>query len=378
MTGSVPTVSGREKTTDRLAEVTGTVRLRFHRDSREQETHVNLSALRLDGRCLWVAGDETATVERLVASADGAEYGDQTTYHLGDLVDLAGKPDEEADIEGIALSGSFLWAVGSHSLKRKKIKDKHEDAKAFARLATVQGEDNRQVLVRIPVARDEDGLPVPVRETGAAGQRLTAAVLGGSGDRSLRDLLADDEHLGPFVPIPSKDNGLDIEGIGVSAERVYVGLRGPVLRGWAVLLELSPYVDPEEPGRLRLRDTGEGQPYTKHLLDLGGLGIRDLCPHGDDMLVLAGPTMDLDGPVRLYRWVGGCTVEAPTVVRGDALVHEADLPYGRGVDHAEGVDVLEPDRDGSVRVLVVYDSPAPERLGEDGSVVADVVRLPRR
>jgi hypothetical protein len=96
------------------------------------------------------------------------------------------------------------------------------------------------------------------------------------------------------------------------------------------------------------------------------------------MLVLAGPTMDLDGPVRLYRWVGGCTVEAPTVVRGDALVHEADLPYGRGVDHAEGVDVLEPDRDGSVRVLVVYDSPAPERLGEDGSVVADVVRLPRR
>jgi hypothetical protein len=371
-------VSGREEQTEERAEVIGTVRLRFRRDSRDQETHVNLSALRVDGRCLWVAGDETATVERLVASDDGAEYGGQTTYHLGDLVELPGKDDEEADIEGIARSGPFLWVVGSHSLKRKKIKDKHDGAKAFARLATVQGQDNRQVLVRIPVERDEAGLPVPARETGVGGQRLTAAVLGGPGDRSLRDLLAEDEHLGPFVQVPSKDNGLDIEGIAVSRERVYIGLRGPVLRGWAIVLELSPYVDPEGPGRLRLRETGDGLPYAKHLLDLGGLGIRDLCPHGDDLLVLAGPTMDLDGPVRLYRWTGACTGEAPAVVRRHELVYEAELPYGHGVDHAEGIDVLEPDRDGADRALVVYDSPAPERLGYAGSVLADVVRLPRR
>src|SRR3990170_249848 len=77
---ALPPGSGHEETTtDRRAEVTGTVRLRFHRDSREQGTHVNLSALRLDGRCLWVAGDETATVERLVASHDGREYRDQPT-----------------------------------------------------------------------------------------------------------------------------------------------------------------------------------------------------------------------------------------------------------------------------------------------------------
>jgi len=375
----VRTVSGHQKKAVGHAEVAGTVRLRFHSDSREQETHVNLSAVRLDGRCLWVAGDETATVERLVGSDDGAEFDNQTSYNLADMVDLAGGADEEADIEGLARSGSFLWAVGSHSLKRKRVKKKHDGAKAFARLATVRGEDNRQVLVRIPVEPDDQGLPRPVAKADLAGEHSTAAVLGGAGSESLRDLLADDEHLAPFLPIPGKDNGLDIEGIAVRGKRVYLGLRGPVLRGWAFLLELAPYVDPDEPGRLKLRDLSDGRRYAKHLLDLGGLGIRDLCPHGDDLLVLSGPTMDLDGPVRLYRWLGGCTVEAPTVVRGDDLVHEADLPYGHGVDHAEGIDVLEPAAggpEGGPRVLVVYDSPAPERLGSDGSVLADVLRLP--
>ena len=50
------------------------------------------------------------------------------------------------------------------------------------------------------------------------------------------------------------------------------------------------------PSMLRLREIGShGLPYRKHLLELGGLGIRDLCVDGDDLLILAGPTMDLDG-----------------------------------------------------------------------------------
>ena len=357
------------------ATVSGTVRLCFRHESRAADTHVNLSALRVDGRCLWLAGDETATIERLVAGTDGREYGDQATYRLADLVDLPGDADAEADIEGIARSDSYLWAVGSHSLKRKKIKDKHGTEKAFDRLATVAGEDNRNVLLRIPVVQGDDGLPTLLRKADQDGQPLHAAVLGAPGDRTLRDLLADDEHLGPFVAIPGKDNGLDIEGIGINQNRVYLGMRGPVLRGWAVLLELEPYVDADEPERLRLRTLDDGLPYAKHLLDLGGLGIRDLCPHGDDLLVLAGPTMDLDGPVRVYRWHGACSVQAPTVVRDEDLTVEVDLPYGEGVDHAEGIVVLDPDDDGAGRLLVVYDSPASERL-DGGCVTADVVRLP--
>jgi hypothetical protein len=159
---------------------------------------------------------------------------------------------------------------------------------------------------------------------------------------------------------------------------VYLGLRGPVLRGWAVVLELRPAVDERDPARLRLQKFPDGRRYRKHVLRLDGLGVRDLCPHGDDLLVLAGPTMDLDGPVYVYRWHGAAVCEEPTVVRGDLLTRELALPFGDGDDHAEGIGLLGTggDGNGGGRLLVVYDSPAAERLTDDGGVVADVVELP--
>jgi hypothetical protein len=353
-----------------------TILLRFGHLSRAAATHTNLSAIRTDGRVAWLAGDETATVERLVADDENepAEYGDETTFRLADLVSLPGEDkDEEADIEGLARSGHFLWAVGSHSLRRKQIKARHTGTKPLKRLARIEGQANRQILARIPI-RDVDGVPCPVAEIAVDGERHHAAVLGGPGN--LRDLLRDDDHLAPFLAIPGKDNGLDIEGIAVHGERVYLGMRGPVLRGWAFVLELRPYVDPAEPERLRLRGFDDGLLYRKHVLALDGLGVRDLCPSGDDLLVLAGPTMDLDGPVRIYRWHGACRVTMPEVVRGEALTRELELTYGEGDDHAEGIGLIGPAEEG--RLLVVYDSPASARLTADGAVVADVVRLPAR
>ncbi|WIN00349.1 DUF3616 domain-containing protein [Actinoplanes oblitus] len=349
-----------------------TVRLRFSDDSRAAATHTNLSAVRLDGPVLWIAGDETATVERLLADRPErpSEFGDEARFRLADLVELPGvDADEEADVEGLARAGHFLWAVGSHSLRRKQIRDRHDGPKALKRLARVEGQDNRQILVRLPVA-DVGGLPTPVRDMVVDGVRQHAAALSGRDD--LRRLLRDDEHLAPFLPIPGKDNGLDIEGIAVRDDRVYLGLRGPVLRGWAFVLELRPYVTPDEPTRLRLRAFEDGRPYRKHVLDLGGLGIRDLCPDGDDLLVLAGPTMALDGPVWVYRWHGACRTEMPSVVRGKLISRELELTFGEGDDHAEGMSMF-----GDDRILVVYDSPAVARLTADGAVIADVLRLPR-
>ena len=353
-----------------------TVRLSFGSASREAETHTNLSAVRSDGPVLWVAGDETATIERLVADdpAVPTEYAGHTTYRLADLVALPGEDaDEEADIEGLARHGHFLWAVGSHSLRRRQVKAKHDGEKALRRLARVTGQANRQLLVRIPVT-EVDGLPTLTRELTVDGGTHWAAVFGAHGT-DLRDLLADDEHLAPFLPIPGKDNGLDVEGIAVAGQRVYLGLRGPVLRGWAVVLELRPAVDPDDPGRLVLRPFPDGRRYRMHVLRLAGLGVRDLCPHGDDLLVLAGPTMDLDGPVRVYRWHGALTADTAQVVRDGALTRELELPFGEGDDHAEGIGLLGPGSD--PQLLVVYDSPAPARLSADG-VTADVVGLPGR
>jgi hypothetical protein len=347
-----------------------TVRLYLGERSRAATTHTNLSAVRADGPVLWVAGDETATIERLVAVH--GRFTDETSFRLADLVPLPGvDADEEADIEGLARSGPFLWAVGSHSLRRKQIKAHHEGPKPLKRLARVEGQANRQVLVRLPIV-DVGGLPTPVRCADGAGGPLHAAVL--SGEENVRALLADDPHLAPFLAIPGKDNGLDIEGIAVHGDRVYLGLRGPVLRGWAFVLELRPYTEPAEPARLRLRAFEDGRPYRKHVLALDGLGIRDMCPDGDDLLVLAGPSMDLDGPVRLYRWHHAAHAAAPQVVRGDTVRRELELPYGEGDDHAEGITLFGPPE--SRRLLVVYDSPAPARLTPDGAVLADVVELP--
>jgi Protein of unknown function (DUF3616) len=350
------------------------VELRFGHETRATQTHTNLSAVHLEGNCLWAAGDEAARIERLTATTDDQGRFTAFTAHRGfalsDLVALPAGPDAEADIEGLARSAGWLWAVGSHSLKRKKIKSHQSATKARRRLATVEREENRFILARLPLTPGPDGLPEVVRD---AADGRTAGLLGGHGD-SLTDLLDDDPHLAPFLSIPGKDNGVDIEGIAVRGDRVYVGLRGPVLRGWAVLLELRPGTHPHDPGRLRLLPLDDDAPYRTHFLDLGGLGIRDLCPHGDDLLILTGPSMDLDGPVRLIRWPGAATAEEPEIVPAGAVELLGDLPYGHGDDHAEGIALL--DEPGGPRLLVVYDSPAADRHTPEGGILADVVALP--
>ncbi|MFG1706013.1 DUF3616 domain-containing protein [Nonomuraea sp. M3C6] len=321
------------------------VELRFDHASQAYQTHTNLSAIRQSAAGLWVAGDETATFEHLTWTGD--HFGAQRTFPLTDYVNLPAGPKDEADIEGLARSDGHLWLVGSHSLKRKRVKSKDPD-KAADRLATVVREENRFILVRLPL---RDGARAETPEEGS--------ILAGS--HSLTTYLREDRHLGPFLALPGKDNGFDVEGIAVVSERVYLGLRGPVLRGWAVVLELR--LDDAGKGRLRLRE-----PYRKHFLDLGGLGVRDLCPDGDSLLLLAGPTMDLDGPVRVVRWRLGPKRQG--VVPEDELETVLELPYGVGCDHPEGLALLA---DG--RLMVVYDSPSPARITTAGGVLADVFTI---
>ncbi|MEJ3658832.1 DUF3616 domain-containing protein [Actinomycetes bacterium KLBMP 9759] len=355
---------------DDVSEPGGQVHLHFSGHVVATGNHVNLSAIRTEGRHLWLAGDETATLERLTldsASAPTVGAG-QRSFFLHDLVDLPGPPDAEADLEGIARSGDWLWATGSHSLVRKQIKPHHSDAKAYRRLAKVRREPNRFVIARLAVHQGEDG-PELMRRTPDGRQ---SAIIGAPGTTNLADLLAADEHLGPFLSIPSKDNGLDVEGLAVHGQTLYVGLRGPVLRGWAVVLEVLPQPDPTDDTRLLLGAFPEGVRFRKHLLDLGGLGVRDLCPDGDDLLVLAGPSMALSGPVRVYRWHGAATTDTSRVVRGAEISVERELPHGAGVDHAEGIALLADDA--PARLLVVYDSPSTARRPTPDSVLAD--RLP--
>jgi hypothetical protein len=354
------------------------IRLSFR--SADELTHAdepvrgNLSALVVSESALWVASDELPTVERLRAQGDGA-YGEHQPFHLHDFFDLPGKPDDEMDIEGLEIDGGYLWVLGSHSLTRDKPKAGSQDhADALRRLTEVEHHPSRHFLGRVPlVARDgtftlEPGLAV---DDG----HLRAACLDTRPKRGkLGELLKADEHVSRFIKVPAKENGLDLEGIAVRGSRVFVGLRGPVLRGWAMILELD--LKERRPGGLMPRRIGpDGERYRKHFLDLEGLGIRDLCFDQDRLLILAGPTMDLDGPVRVIGWPGCLAAGEQMIVAGDELEPLLDVPFQHGADHAEGMAVLGR-ANGHAELLVVYDSPAQQRLHDDGaSIDADVFRL---
>ncbi|RZI53788.1 MAG: DUF3616 domain-containing protein [Pseudonocardia sp.] len=372
-----------------LVEATVTVSLRFSRgadtsDPSAKKIAGSLSAVVQSGRCLWVCSDQTASVERLTADdpdRPGA-YGEHRSYRLAEFVTLPQGDDTEVDLEGIDLQWlgprtGFLWLVGSHSGARKQVKDDDPDEEGVQALRGIALDRNRCVLLRIPITVDGDGLGQLVStcpDPADAGRTLAAGVL-----NDLLDVLADDPHLKPFRGIPGKDNGLDVEGLAIAGERVYLGLRGPVLRGWAVVLEVC--VDTAGTAAtgevLRLRRWPDGDLVRKHFLDLGGLGVRELGVDGDDLLVLAGPTMVLDGPVRLLRWVGGASDDAPRLVRDDtaALRPVYELAYGVGVDQAEGSTRLRVADTSSL--LMVYDSPSDQRRpAAPGSVLADVLPWP--
>ena len=356
-------------------DVAGRVALRFTGDVVRGGSHDNLTAVRADGEHLWVAGDETATIDRLVLDSATAptRAGRQRSFRLADLVQLPGPPEGETDLQGVARSGGWLWAIGSHALVRRRPKPIHDDTKVIRRLGKLRRDPNRFIIVRLAVQLGVDRHPEPVR---VARDGRRSALVGAPHAETLVDLLRTDTHLAPFLALPGQDNGFDVGGLAVVGDRLYIGLRGPVLRGWAVVLEVRPAQDPTDPGRLALGIFPEGVRYRKHVLDLGGLGVRDLCPDGDDLLVLAGPTMALSGPVRVHRWWGAVAGGGGPVVRDVELPVETVVPNGEGVDHASAISLLGPDTlDPDARLLVVYANPAANRRPWPDTVLADRVRI---
>ena len=353
-------------------------------DGQQDKLPGSLSAVCVVGDGLWLASDEVTTVERL-ATADGITFNNHKSFDLKNLIDLPAQDtdfDQEIDIEGLDHADSYLWLVGSHSIKRKKVEKAATTDKMMKRLAKTEVEGNRFILARVPlVETGENGdqqLARSIVDPNNPNRTLTAGQL--DGDLKSNALVnaikqADkgrgDPHFANFLTLPGKDNGFDIEGLAIRGDRIFLGLRGPVLRGWAGILEVS--VEAVGSFRLNLRVIGpEGRQYKKHFLDLNGLGIRSICVDGDDMLILAGPTMNLDGPVAVFRWRDALQSSDEQFVFSDDLARLLVVPNGVGFDHAEGMALLTEPK----RVLIVYDSPGPERTINTRTVKSDVFALP--
>ncbi len=328
----------------------------------------NLSAIALDGTHLWLGGDEGTAIHRMSRDASG-DFGEHTSFKLKEMLGLPGPAEEEIDIEGLDVDGGYLWLVGSHSTKRKKPQAEKSPKKNLKRLLTIEVEGNRFTLARLPL--DEAATPVKFH-----GELSAARLQGNAKSNLLTKALKRDGHLGRFVPrksskgtegIPSKDNGFDIEGLAVRGNRVFLGLRGPVLRGWATIVELE--VKENAKGVLTLETfASTHKPYRKHLLQLDGLGIRELAIHGNDMLILSGPSMGLDGPVFIYRWKNALNLQANSMTWKQELMKIVQVPFGVSNDHAEGLSIASVN---PLSLMVCYDSPATTRISENG-VRADV------
>lgn len=225
------------------------------------------AAVALDATLFVVANDEDNALRIYRATSGGPAVASQNFATFLEVDPQ--KP--ETDLEGACWLGDRIFWITSHG--------RNQDGKF--RL-------NRHCF-----------FATSIRQT-AAGPRLA---LEGRVYRSLLSDLLREPRLRPFKleaasRLPPKDRGaLNIEGLCPTPEgHLLVGFRNPIPQQMALLV---PVLNADEviagrPARL-------GEP---RLLDLGGLGIRELARWRDGYLIVAG-AYNGKGKSRLYSWAGG-------------------------------------------------------------------------
>lgn len=325
-----------------------------------EDLRTEISSCLVTENNLWLSYDEDAGIERLTRTERG--FGYHKHYELFDFFDLP-SGSGEADMEALAYQEPYLWFCGSMSLKRDSPSPEDSLEDQLDDLSDVDLDENRFSLGCIPCIK-KDGSYELLKEAEYNGKKIKPLMLrGGTKSTELHNALMRDEHLERFMMIPCKDNGFDIEGLAVYNERIFIGLRGPVLNGYAVILEISCKEFDDE--LLLSKKPDEEKLYRKHFIDLQGMGIRELnITKNGDLYLLAGPTMDLDGTISIYKIPGGLPDQYASVIHEPERLFDvargAELEHG--VDKAEGMAFLP-----EGHLLITYDSPVKDRLeGETG------------
>ena len=239
-------------------------------------------------------------------------------YRLQQKLALA-KQDQEVDIKAISYAEGHLYVAGSHSRRRRRFKPELSVRKNHERLLAVEEQGARNRLYRVSF-------------DSASGQ------LGSPERIDLSKRLRKDPLLRPFCKLPSKENGVEIQGVAVCGARLHLGFRGPVLRDNYVPV-MSLFFD-------RPKD------YMLNFVCLEGQGIRDLVALGGGFLILSGPINDTPGPFCLWFWDGVDQVPGKDrQVVPTRLLGEVSSPGGA---KAEGLALLSTEPD-SAEVLIVYD-----------------------
>jgi hypothetical protein len=282
-----------------------------------------LSGAALCGGLLAVCPDEGVRLNVLARRANDR-------FDALPAIALLQDEENEIDMEGVASDGRFVYVVGSHSLARKKLDAEQPYQENRRRLEDVKDERSRHKVFRLRLA--DNG-----RCTEARSISLTA-------------ILDQDPVLHRFTKLPSKENGIDIEGVAAADGRLYFGFRGPVLRDNYVPVVALRFDDPSR--------------YELLFLDLKGRGIRDLAAVEDGLLVLGGPVGDGEGTYQLYFWdkkdcLPGRRAPSGTITRLGSIEAKGDAK-------PEGLAVLEQSAE-SVTLILICDGAGDGR--------ADLLRL---
>ena len=303
----------------------GTIWLDYADAGRKRKFLPNLSSVATSGDYLWTASDEMRTVECL--EPNGRGYGLHRQFKLDELFPgLPGAEKEhEADVEALDVAHGRLWVCGSHSLTRRT-RDK-TDATVDPK---IRERPSRRLLGSVELSKDGGGFIAPGK----------ALPYDGAG--SLRAMLGSLAHIAPFMDLPSKENGLDIEGLVSFRRKIYIGMRGPVVDNIALVAAIGMTRD------FGVDETG----IFLHLVDLGGLGVRDMTRWDGGILILAGPVNGADGPFRLLQW----TPRRTSKIQKPEKVQDLQL----GADHPEGICALN--RAGADGLIVLYDTKSDKRL----------------
>ena len=297
----------------------------------EYKDHIkNFSAVEVIGEFLLIGPDEGT--ETMVFKEDGNRYKAIAPIALDDPA------EDEIDIEGIARDGNTVYVVGSHSWRRKNIFSKSRGDLSDRRIREVfedenespDREKNRERLFQFEFDPTTGGLVANSRKEIDLNAALTET---------------DNDVLKPFRSIPSKENGVDIEGLAFCDGCLFAGLRGPVLRFNYVPVLVFKF---DEPERAKVR-----------YVQLNGNGIRAMVRTAQEFLIVAGPVADGPGGYFLYHWDGedcfpGEKRDGRVAPLGTTtLLGRIPTPPGA---KAEGLAILR-DAGDFYEVLVVYDGP---------------------
>lgn len=272
-----------------------------------------LSGVAVVGDYLILGADEGHCLKILRHDAGGGGWSPETRLSLA-------TQDRETDIEAITFGDGCLYVIGSHSARRRRLKPDLSVRRNRERLLQIDRDRSRNRLHRIPFDPD----------TGRLGEVEWL-------DLSKR--LRKDPLLKTFYGIPSKENGIDIEGAAYREGHLFLGFRGPVLRHNLVPVWVLDFARPKK--------------YTARFVRLDGQGVRDMVALQQGFLILSGPVNDAPGPFRLWWWDGADQVPGRDCVARPAVALGAVSAPGGA--KAEGLALLAEHGD-TAEVLVIYET----------------------